>query len=59
MAHYLLPDIGSLALEYSYSSSAIFPLSASRVLRCTEARFDYPDTDLVKLINVFTSILPG
>ena len=40
-----LADIGSVTLEFSNSSSAIFPLSASRVLCCTETRFDYSDTD--------------
>ena len=41
----LLPDIGSVVLELSNGNSQIFPLSASRVVCCTEARFDYSDTD--------------
>jgi hypothetical protein len=41
----LLSDIGSVVLEFSNGRSQVFPLSASRVLCCTESRFDYSDTD--------------
>lgn len=41
----LLPDIGSVMLEFSNNTNEIFPLSATRVLCCTETRFDYSDTD--------------
>jgi hypothetical protein len=41
----LLPHIGSVVLEFSNGRSQAFPLSASRVVCCTEARFDYSDTD--------------
>ena len=41
----LLSHIGSVVLEFSNGRSQIFPLSASRVVCCTEARFDYSDTD--------------
>jgi hypothetical protein len=40
-----LPDIGSVLLNFSNNSSELFPLSASRVLCCTETRFDYSDMD--------------
>jgi len=39
----LLPEIGSVVLEFSNGRSQIFPLSASRMLCCTETRFDYSD----------------
>jgi len=41
----LLSNIGSVALEFSNEGSQILPLSASRTLCCTEARFDYSDAD--------------
>jgi len=40
-----LPDIGSVLLEFSNGNSEVLPLSASRVLCCTEGRFDYSDAD--------------
>lgn len=41
----LLPDIGSVTLAFSNSTSEAFSLSASRILCCTETRFDYSDAD--------------
>jgi hypothetical protein len=41
----LLPDIGSVRLEFSSGEEQVFTLSATRMLCCTEARFDYADTD--------------
>jgi len=41
----LLLDIGSVVLEFSNGSNQVFPLHASRVVCCTEARFDYTDMD--------------
>jgi len=40
-----LSNIGSVVLEFSNGDSEVFPLSASRVLCCTEGRFDYSDAD--------------
>jgi len=41
----VLPAVGTVSLDFSNGGSRLFPLSASRVLCCTETRFDYSDMD--------------
>lgn len=41
----VVSDIGSVVLSFSNGEQQTYPLSATRVLCCTETRFDYVDAD--------------